>query len=488
MTPTIRKARATVREHEVKRSMTTDLNSTGPNSRQQERAATAKTRFSVSTPSKSNNIGLMRRRDSRSAPAYTRNSRYSNHSKPSSASTTLPAIEDAWAPPIASNSNALTKSTGNLYHDQQEPNQQHVKFVFDNPLKILASSEESANLFAKSHPYYPGSMRAVNFGSDSSDEDDDFSLHSSEMIDLREILYGGGGGGGGVNSGIDDNGRSGATTMISGQHYPNHVMTPQQLAAFRKAQGPAPKLTLDMKQEEANYINTKINNFLQTLEIGRLRKRRPSEEEFMANYMTENEDEGNTKATSTADLMPKKTNTHNRGTGDNDTDERKTNTDNVEKKQGKGDTPPDVVEPSTEPATPRTKYSWRCIKGRTPDQRATLSSEDLVLQALTGVPISNMLNGHIPLNSASRAMRHTATFKMHKVVERLINERTKYERHQVEELKRQMEGSAAETDAQTITSGGSNNTIPQSVRSSVSRQTSRSSNAGGLRPGRILAK
>ena len=88
------------------------------------------------------------------------------------------------------------------------------------------------------------------------------------------------------------------------------------------------------------------------------------------------------------------------------------------------------------------KDAWKYIRGRSVDGslRGTYTAEDLVLQTLTGVPLGRSLTAAgVPLHSAGRAMRHTATFKMRKVVERLISDRTKYQQHEVEELKRKME-------------------------------------------------
>lgn len=463
VTPTIRKARASIREQQIQKSLDDYL----PESRQ-GRAATAKT----SSSTQKGSSRLARRRDSRSAPAYIRNGRYNNGNAQTYSSTTLPAIDqegrrDAWA-----------AKSGNSQH----PSPQQVKFAFENPLKILASSEESANLFAKAHPYYPGMVRAVNFGSETSDDDDD-DLYATEVIDLRAMLFGG----------TDTQ----AVSVPSSQN----CLTQQQLAAIRKAQGPPPKLTTDMKQEEANYINSKINTFLENLAMSRIRTRRDSDEIFddldsgtvsydsyqetakfhskstSTGMMTDKDDTnntGNTKSTSTFDLRGetqtflhsashayqqqlhdsvKNNNSDTAATPNmskSNTTVKATTTTSADNDNANNTGKAIKVEDLATDSPRQTKYSWRCIRGRPPngDLRGSYSPEDMVLQALTGVPISNMLSGHVPLHSASRAMRHTATFKMHKIVEKLINERTKYERHQVEELKRQMETEEQQEDKQ----------------------------------------
>lgn len=108
----------------------------------------------------------------------------------------------------------------------------------------------------------------------------------------------------------------------------------------------------------------------------------------------------------------------------------------------------------------KTKYSWRDIPvpARNGQPEAGFSAEDLVLQALTGIPIRNVFQTPVPLNSAARAMRHTATYKMRQLVERMIRGRSRYERHLVEQLRHQMalelQGRAiAEEELASLTAG-----------------------------------
>ncbi|BFZ19200.1 hypothetical protein BsWGS_22239 [Bradybaena similaris] len=111
--------------------------------------------------------------------------------------------------------------------------------------------------------------------------------------------------------------------------------------------------------------------------------------------------------------------------------------------------------------TPRkTKYSWRDIPvpARDGQPGVGFSAEDLVLQALTRIPIRNVFQTPVPLNSAARAMRHTATYKMRQLVERMIRGRSRYERHLVEQLRHQMalelQGRAiAEEELASLTAG-----------------------------------
>ncbi|KAK6191850.1 hypothetical protein SNE40_003436 [Patella caerulea] len=92
------------------------------------------------------------------------------------------------------------------------------------------------------------------------------------------------------------------------------------------------------------------------------------------------------------------------------------------------------------------KKAWEYIKGHQSDSQlgGTYNTQDLVLQRLTGINIGKASKSVIPLNSASRAMRKTPTFKMRQVIERLKANRTRYEEHEINELKRLNE---SETEA-----------------------------------------
>ncbi|XP_050410804.1 uncharacterized protein LOC126825263 [Patella vulgata] len=90
------------------------------------------------------------------------------------------------------------------------------------------------------------------------------------------------------------------------------------------------------------------------------------------------------------------------------------------------------------------KKAWEYIKGHKRDSQlgGTYNTQDLVLQRLTGINIGKASKSVIPLNSASRAMRNTPTFKMRQVIERLKANRTRYEEHEINELKRLNESEA----------------------------------------------
>ena len=367
-----------------------------------------------------------------------------------------------------------------------------VKFAFENPLKILASNEESAKLFAQNRAaYYPGATRAVNphhnsngFSfSDTSDEDDDEDGAAlPDRIDLRAMFYN-------KAQGDNENRPMNANTT-GGEVNINHGdismgncgagLTPHQLALLRKAQGPPPRLTTDMMQGEQDKINTKVKTFMNRLAHVNATQQSYSNRKLSSLLEDVSHKMDSTTTITITDLgigtagdnqqqsLPKFI-SKGTSTAENTTlASEKTNllslsksasTPNLNKhdaiegsKISTEGTDGDIIRTSDHQETEQApKYNWRLIRGR--EQHAnsneedgpgglknptTVRPEDLVLQALTGIPIRNALQTHVPLHSASRALRHTATFKMHKIVERLISERTKYQRHQVDQLKRQM--------------------------------------------------
>ncbi|XP_059169742.1 uncharacterized protein LOC131951370 isoform X2 [Physella acuta] len=323
---------------------------------------------------------VYRRRSS--APVSTR-------SEPGQTSTALPDIHVHKQQPVI----------------KSRPEQEvRVKFAPVTPLK---SSRDS--VITRSNSYH---FDFPKTNLESSDEDDDMP----EYIDLRAYFF-------------KDNNEDSNLVSVSRQG------TNVQTSSIRRGQGPTPKLTTDMLQVETEFINSKISDFMQSLD--QRRQRRSSDSD------TSEEDEPiNIQQQPTApkfvlrkfamptiknDQIPPPSdpiqNSTAETTGNNLTDTA--DTENVAKTE------------NIKPAKP--KYSWKCIRGRRDGSHlGGQSPEAMVLQALTGVPISNNIHTHVPLRSASRALRHTATFKMHQIVEKLIHERTKYERHQAEEIKKQL--------------------------------------------------
>ena len=502
LTPTIQRARTSLRQNELKKSNSVDSaepGGAGDPCHIASRAHTAKSgssshHSSVLSQASGPPRSCFRRRDSRSAPLYANSNRHGStvgSAGGKGVKGVLPAISTAQQRRIggAAGSRSATGKQGGKGETQHAP--PVVKFAFENPLKILASNEESAKLFAQNHAaYYPGATRAVNPHhnsngynySDTSDEDEEEDGDSlPDYINLRNMFYNKEQGDN-VESAKQGNRSNGEMKLYRGDIGIGNCgvgLTPNQLALLRKAQGPPPRLTTDMMQGELDKINTKVKSFMNSITHNTAPQQSCSSRK-LSSLLEDISNKMNTVTSITiTDLSDKRAadsqqplpKFSSKGTTTADTNTEiahkkaislptskpKSLLDlNKQNQNEEGNMINDGADGDTTQASnikqdqQAPKYNWRLIRGREqhkPDDiegvgggtsATNVRPEDLVLQALTGIPIRNALQTHVPLHSASRALRHTATFKMHKVVERLISERTKYQRHQVDQLKRQM--------------------------------------------------
>ncbi|XP_052060675.1 uncharacterized protein LOC127700961 isoform X2 [Mytilus californianus] len=93
----------------------------------------------------------------------------------------------------------------------------------------------------------------------------------------------------------------------------------------------------------------------------------------------------------------------------------------------------------TEPKKPQDL--WKYIKTsvqRGEIQRCQTPSK-LIIEQMTHLDLTNSEKKHIPLKSANRALRHTPTFKMRQLVQRMQRERTKYEQFEIDQKKTKMQ-------------------------------------------------
>ncbi|KAK7114607.1 hypothetical protein V1264_000643 [Littorina saxatilis] len=307
----------------------------------------------------------------------------------------------------------------------------HVKFMFKDPLKILTTkdkdTDDSASTRSHAYTYHPGMEhdreRFNSFFLESSDDEDDPYL--PDHIDLRALLF-------------DREGRRDEAVSMKSVTHGNHVPTP----ILRRSNMYAPKFTQELIQQENDQVQGKVDRFLQELH-DHANRQYDSDSDI--------EDEGVfaqhrlPPRPATVHVPPIYTTKPSLSTTLTTDDDNSTSTCAGRRKK---------LEQNKTPRIP--KDAWKYIRGRSKDRslRGTYTAEDLVLQTLTGVPLSRSLTARIPLHSAGRAMRHTATFKMRKVVERLVNDRTKYQQHEIEELKTKMEsGMDLATSAATLTPG-----------------------------------
>ncbi|XP_046359893.2 uncharacterized protein LOC124137574 isoform X2 [Haliotis rufescens] len=392
ITPAVARARSTLRQQKMR-----------PDS---ERAVTAKSICSSMTVDSSHvREGRSRHKwpASRSAPLTS--SSYGSRDRSHDSHSRFPTIRQTFE--------------GNSSHDKQRGSSQHVKFAFESPHKLIVSSETGSSVHPgehmyRSYTYYGGMNRRPTFYHDSSSEeesDDDFD--SSEKIDLRAILFG----------------KSQNEDTMSVKSRPHSELTcTSQGFGVRRSQGAPQQLTQEKLQKETKVIQNKINIFLRRLETDPPIKKKVF-------YDSESEDEL-TETGNTIPFVVKK----KKPPPPPQAPPPKKKEEEVISEEDSSDSA--EMEGSEVPEKRSTKDAWKYIRGHMDDGmlQGTYTAADLVLQQLTGVLVGHSKKPTVPLNCASRAMRHTATFKMRKVVEGLIESRTKYEQHEVDELKKKMDG------------------------------------------------
>ncbi|XP_046576854.1 uncharacterized protein LOC124284783 [Haliotis rubra] len=393
ITPAVARARSTLRQQKMR-----------PDS---ERAVTAKSTCSSMTHD-SSHVREARSRNkwpaSRSAPLTS--SSYGSRDRSRDNHSRFPTIHHTFEENSSS-------------HDKQRGSSQHVKFAFESPHKLILSSETGDSVHPgdhmyRSYTYYGGMTRRPTFYNDSSSEeenDDDFD--SSEKIDLRAILF--------------RKSQNGDTMSVKSRPHSGLTSTSQSFGV-RRSQGAPQQLTQEKLQKETKMIQNKINTFLRRLETDPpIRKK--------VFYDSESEDELIETGDNTIPIVVKK----KKPPPPPQAPPPKKEEVVIEKE----DSPDSAERECSEiPEKRNIKDAWKYIRGHMADEtlQGTYTAADLVLQQLTGVLVGHSKKPTVPLNCASRAMRHTATFKMRKVVEGLIESRTKYEQHEVDELKKKMDG------------------------------------------------
>ncbi|XP_025114558.1 uncharacterized protein LOC112576403 isoform X3 [Pomacea canaliculata] len=245
---------------------------------------------------------------------------------------------------------------------------------------------------------------------DDDDDDDDSSL--PDYLDLRALLFGQG-----------DAQDAGGFPLRGRASCAQQGQTP---STVRRAQGLGPRVTQDLIQQENQHVQSKVHRFLHGLQTAvRHTATSDSDDDY--------DDEGDTLVTS-RDQHQHAPATHSANVGK----------DGMDFQTGSATTQDQEGQSSS---LRKVKNAWKYIRGRGTSANpphGTYTTEELVLQALTGVSLQHALTAGVPFHCAKRALRHTATFKMQRVVEKLVSERTRYQQHEVQELKRMMEGDEAD--------------------------------------------
>lgn len=374
-TPTVSKARNMLRQQEKE-------------DREEESNSFATTR--LSTPGNfsfsSNKTSVYQRRGSKSAPVSkmsasvrgTLNSRDGEFAK-------LPSIE------------------------RQKTKDSHVKFREN----VRTSTPDR---LVRPHTHGPSITRRLNAWD--SDDDDDFG--STDYINLRQLLFG-------TDSKTTSNASNGTPrtlTRESSRSVPN----------LRRAG----KMTQESLKLERKEIDKKINKFFESL------KDEESSEESEEEPEPEPKKEAPSiaKAATLLSIFSKPA----------QVEENPFLRAKIEKELGKevhiGDIGRSGTALSTysnksgqEEKSQKKKNLWKFIKSNveTGNIKRCSTPSKIILQQMTHLDLSHNEISKVPLHSAGRALRHTPTFKMRKVVEKLMKSRTKFQQQEVDFLRQQLE-------------------------------------------------
>ncbi|XP_041375317.1 uncharacterized protein LOC121388145 isoform X2 [Gigantopelta aegis] len=387
ITPMVARARHSLQEHKKQKKV----------EREKERMLTAKS--VTSSQGFDSDVSRVPRRGriaSKSAPLTTKNCPISRDRNKSN--SRFPDIQGS-------------SLDGGGAHSGHHGPPNKVKFAFGNPMKILTHPDSQPD-FVRSHIFH-GVRQYSSYTLDSSDDDSDTGL--PERIDLRAILFGK----------SEDNQPDRDTLSV--KSHPASTAPQAQIPIIRRAGSNIPQQqTQEKLRKEARHIQDKVVTFLHRLETDPLIRGKTREE------FSDDEDLVEDPHSTIGYILPKsKPKPQHKAEVAEKPKEEETEPENDESEE---------VEREKKKINP--KEAWKLIRGHTQDSslRGAHTPADLVLQQLTGILLVGGKKGHIPLHSASRALRHTATFKMRKVVEQLIEGRTRFQQHEVNELKKQMEG------------------------------------------------
>ncbi|ESO90588.1 hypothetical protein LOTGIDRAFT_175814 [Lottia gigantea] len=242
---------------------------------------------------------------------------------------------------------------------------------------------------------------------DCSDSDDDFAEY--EKVDLRAVLFGKDQDKNKLaisvrtkSAEFSDSSDEEEDSVKKGSNRNNSVHAQSHITLDLPNQKPIQPLTPEMLHRQFETVQKKVNTFIK--DINKPRKTKHKKLWFESSSEDEEQDTDHNKMDNkTTDInftVPKKPTEH--------------------------------------------KEAWEYIHGNHKDGQleGTYNTQDLVLQRLTGMNVKKPKS--VPLNSALRALRKTPTFKMRQVIERLKSNRTRYEEHEINELRRVQDGEGLE--------------------------------------------
>lgn len=360
---------------------------------QQSRQNDSRFRGDFSTPgtatssAKSKRSLLWQRRDSKSAPPASKMSKSLNFED---GSTKLPSLGE----------------------------KSRVKFSLNGPTSLRTPD----NLIERAKTFHPGMHRRQSRWAEGDDDDFEDDEDDEEYIDiekLRAVLFG-------DKYATSKSGYDTPRTMAS---YPSSVPSTSRRPSH---------LTQEGLKKEQQELKQKIDNFFGNLNADYLDyESEPTEEDKPLPEVK------SPPRLSKANLL---LNVFAKSISTNRDRNRGANGQAENQKSEKERTKSACSERSKSPYNVTIKPEenkrdlWKYIKTsvqRGEIQRCQTPSR-LIIQQMTHLDLTNSDKKHIPLKSANRALRHTPTFKMRQLVQRMQRERTKYEQFEIDQKKTKM--------------------------------------------------
>lgn len=296
----------------------------------------------------------------------------------------------------------------------RQPSKSHVKFKE----KHESTAHSSHDGLYRSKTFHSGMSRPVrqtrsySEGWDS-DSDDDYMY--CEKVDLRALFFG------------DKSQPTETKSTTSGNTTPRTRLSSDNLPLRRCSTAKTPKVTEEMMIKEQTDIKNKVNRFLGTMKKGTVKKKeevKPVEEKKV--------EKDTTLMSKAAVLLSVFTKPLDHSKTWGFVPPKKAVEVKIEEKK----TDDNKKEPSTDASKFKTKKLWELIKTnvQSGNIHRKYTANDLLLQQLTGILVQADKKPMVPIHAASRALRHTPTFKMRRVIEELTRQRTRYEQQEIEKL------------------------------------------------------
>ena len=416
--PFIRKARQAMANHTFNKKQ--EQRERSQTAHTFERAPTAQTMSTnveiVSPePQTSKTYDRSARRGSKSAPPTAKPSA----GEPKMSNTKLPTVIDV--PDAGKLPDITTPSVATMSNHPKS----HVKFQVEKPPPFRQSTP---NKLQRSKTFYSGMTRKPRTYSNAWDTDSDEDDYVyTEKVDLRALFFG------------DKSQSSENKSAITGSTTPRTVFTTMsgEIPLPHRPQSLKPP-TEEQMVKETQELKEKIDTFLGNIPKHKVEKKEEKKEEKPEKKQTDTEKQtlkDNAKKASYILGVFSKPVEHDKIWGYQPGKEKEDKEKNEKTKLV------EVVE-KPKPATtekPKKRNLWELISVNMKNGEIgkKYSANDLLLQQLTGILVQSEQNPPIPIHSASRALRHTPTFKMRRVVEELMRQRTRYEQQEVERLQQQ---------------------------------------------------